>query len=225
MRQLKTFLLLFLVACTGPAVEWSEGEVQADGRAHHGLVLKNVPGGSRVWFQVLYDNCEVVQPEGLSIQHFQGTSCYIDIPADAPKTLDIVYSDRPLPRHSWAPEGFLLQQKGKADKALPVTYKFLEHTATPIDANWFAARYKVQAGDMIPRPKVITYGAEVPASKSERPKGWYRITISGEEVGVWAIDKEGEIYAQETLDKLGEELPDMVIEDWPDLGLRGFNFC
>ncbi len=215
-------LLLLAVACCGPAVEWSEGEVQADKRAHHSLVLKNVPGGSRVWFQVLYDNCEVVQPEGLSIQHYQGTSCYVDIPADAPKTLNIVYADRPLPRHSWAPEGFVLQQKGKADKPLPVTYSFLEHKSTPIDANWFAARYKVQAGDMIPRPKVITYGAEVPASKSERPKGWYRITISGGEVGVWAVDKEGEIYAQETLDKLGEELPDMVIEDWPDLGLRGF---
>lgn len=222
MRQLKTALLLLLVACSGPAVEWSEGEVQADGRAHHSLVLKNVPGGSRVWFQVLYDNCEVVQPEGLSIQHYQGTSCYMDIPADAPKTLNIVYSDRPLPRHSWAPEGFVLQQKGKADKPLQVTYSFLEHPTTPIDAIWFAARYKVQPGDMIPRPKLITYGAEVPASKSERPKGWYRIAISGGEVAVFAIDQEGEIYAQETLDKLGEELPDMVIEDWPDLGLRGF---
>ena len=222
MRQLKTALLLLLVACSGPAVEWSEGEVQADGRAHHSLVLKNVPGGSRVWFQVLYDNCEVVQPEGLSIQHYQGTSCYMDIPADAPKTLNIVYSDRPLPRHSWAPEGFVLQQKGKADKPLQVTYSFLEHPTTPIDASWFAARYEVLPGDMIPRPKVITYGAEVPASKSERPKGWYRIAISGGEVAVFAIDQEGEIYAQETLDKLGEELPDMVIEDWPDLGLRGF---
>jgi len=146
----------------------------------------------------------------------------MDIPADAPKTLNIVYSDRPLPRHSWAPEGFVLQQKGKADKPLQVTYSFLEHPTTPIDASWFAARYEVLPGDMIPRPKVITYGAEVPASKSERPKGWYRIAISGGEVAVFAIDQEGEIYAQETLDKLGEELPDMVIEDWPDLGLRGF---
>ena len=217
-------LLALLMACSGPKVEWTEGEGQADGRALHSLVLHNVPGGSRVWFQELYDRIEVTEPEGCTIQHFQGTSVYLDIPADAPNPLIVKYFERALPRHSWAPEGFVLQQKGKEDRPLEVTYHFLERKGTPVSADWYAARYPVQPGDLIPRPKRIEYGApSFPMEEhTTRPEGWYRITVSGGEAKLEAGDRNGELYARQTLDKLPEECPDMVIEDWPDLGLRGF---
>ena len=217
-------LLALLVGCSGPKVEWTEGEGQADGRALHSLVLHNVPGGSRVWFQELYDRIEVTEPEGCTIQHFQGTSVYLDIPADAPNPLIVKYFERALPRHSWAPEGFVLQQKGKEDRPLEVTYHFLERKGTPVSADWYAARYPVQPGDLIPRPKRIEYGApSFPMEEhTTRPEGWYRITVSGGEAKLEAGDRNGELYARQTLDKLPEECPDMVIEDWPDLGLRGF---
>lgn len=216
-------VVLALMACSGPAtVEWTEGEKQADGRALYTLVLNNVPGGSRVWFQELYDNLEVVSPEGLSIRHYQGTSCYFDIPADASKTLTIKYLERSLPRHSWAPEGFVLQQEGREDRPLPVTYHFLEREGTPVSADWYAARYQVQPGDLIPRPKRVTLGADAAPGGESRPAGWYRITVSGGKAAVESADREGELYARQTLDKLSEPLQDMVIEDWPDLGLRGF---
>ena len=219
------FLLLALLgACSGPKVEWTEGEGQADGRAQHTLVLHNVPGGSRVWFQELYDRIEVTEPEGCTIRHFQGTSVYLDIPADAPNPLIVKYFERALPRHSWAPEGFVLQQQGKEDRPLEVTYHFLERKGTPVSADWYAARYPVQPGDLIPRPKRIEYGApSFPMEEhTTRPEGWYRITVSGGEAKLEAGDRNGELYARQTLDKLPEECPDMVIEDWPDLGLRGF---
>ena len=217
-------LLALLVACSGPKVEWIEGEGQADGRAQHTLVLHNVPGGSRVWFQELYDRIEVTEPEGCTIQHFQGTSVYLDIPADAPNPLIVKYFERALPRHSWAPEGFVLQQQGEEDRPLEVTYHFLERKGTPVSADWYAARYPVQPGDLIPRPKRIEYGApSFPMEEhTTRPEGWYRITVSGGEAKLEAGDRNGELYARQTLDKLPEECPDMVIEDWPDLGLRGF---
>ena len=217
-------LLALLVACSGPKVEWIEGEGQADGRALHSLVLHNVPGGSRVWFQELYDRIEVAEPEGCTIRHFQGTSVYLDIPADAPNPLIVKYFERALPRHSWAPEGFVLQQKGKEDRPLEVAYHFLERKGTPVSADWYAARYPVQPGDLIPRPKHIEYGApSFPMEEhTTRPEGWYRITVSGGEAKLEAGDRNGELYARQTLDKLPEECPDMVIEDWPDLGLRGF---
>lgn len=215
--------VLALMACSGPAtVEWTEGEKRADGRAEHTLVLRNVPGGARVWFQELYGNLEVVSPEGLAMPHYQGTSRYIDLPADASKTFTIKYLARPLPRHSWAPEGFVMQRKGHEDQPLEVTYHFLDRKGTPVSADWYAARYEVQPGDLIPRPKRVTLGTEKAGTDEPRPAGWYRITICGGESAVESADREGEIYARQTLEKLPEELPDMVIEDWPDLGLRGF---
>ena len=221
--KLGILAVLALVACSGPVtVEWTEGEKQADGRAQQTMVLRNVPGGARIWFQELYDKLEVVSPEGLAMQHYQGTSCYIDIPADAPKTLTIKYLERALPRRSWAPEGFVMQRKGHEDQPLEVTYHFLDHESTPVSADWYAARYEVQPGDLIPRPKRIIRGADAAQATEPRPAGWYRITVSGGKTAVECVDRDGELYAQQTLDKLPEQCPDMVIEDWPDLGLRGF---
>ena len=89
------------VSCT-PSVEWVEGPTGADGRAAHSFVFKNIPAGSRIWFQELYDNHAITAGPIAEIQHFQGTSFYFDVPEGAGKTFTIAYSGRPLPRHSWA---------------------------------------------------------------------------------------------------------------------------
>ena len=58
MRNTTLFILfLLLAAACGrvPSVEWTEGPAEPDGRALHTLVLHDVPEGSRVWFQELFD--------------------------------------------------------------------------------------------------------------------------------------------------------------------------
>ena len=80
------WLLLFATACARvPSVEWTEGAAEADGRALHTLVLHDMPQGVRVWFQELFDGKTSV--EGPVMNHYQGTSWYIDIPESGTVTL------------------------------------------------------------------------------------------------------------------------------------------
>ena len=215
-----TLLLLFTVACNQiPTAEWVEGVKQDNGQALHTLVLNHVTKGSRVWFQELFDGKTFV--EGPQMNHYQGTSWYIDIPTNG--TITLKYYGRPLPRHSWAPEGFVLQQKGKPDQLMDVTYNFLELPENENQRKNYACNYEVQSADMIPQVKRIQYGAEPMAATETHPAGWYRITIGEEgEPQVEADDEDGAFYAQTTLAKLPRPLQPMAIEDWPDYQYRGF---
>jgi hexosaminidase len=226
--------LLLAVACNeggSPSVEWIEGPVGENGRASHTLVLHNMPRGGRVWFQELYDNHELTGGPVDKIHHYQGTSFYLDIPESG--TLTLPYHGRPLPRHSWAPEGFVLQVMGKLDQALPVEYKFLERDGSPINASWFAASYEPGVADIIPRPKRIKdISKGVPSDEGSclgYPSGYYRLTLDDSgEATVVSHDPEGAYYAQVTLSKLPEGTKNVLIEDWPDpffghgLKWRGF---
>ena len=156
------------------------------------------------------------------MHHYQGTSWYIDIPQSG--TVTLKYYGRPLPRHGWAPEGFVLQQKGKPDQPMEVQYHFLSQTPANNSTNrYLAGSSDVWFGDMIPRVKRKQFGTE-PLEKSEtRPAGWYRITIVDlDSVLVESEDEDGAFYAQMTLEKLWQPLQPMIIEDWPDLPYRGF---
>ena len=217
------------VACQRtPTAEWTEGERNDNGQALHTLVLKNVPKGSRVWFQELFDGKTFV--EGPVMHHFQGTSWYIDIPMSG--TVTLKYYGRPLPRHSWAPEGYILQQKGRPDIPLEVVYHWLEDKGELSAADGEVARtvtgaglatYEVQPADLIPSIKRIQYGTESMESLEARPDGWYRITIGEEgEPQIEADDEDGACYAQTTLAQLSHPLQPMTIEDWPDMPYRGF---
>ena len=215
----KTLLLLLplvlLWSCGQPSAVWTEGPVGENGRAQHTLELRNMPAGGRVWYQELFDNYEITGGPVKEIKHFQGTSRYLDLPQGG--TLTITYLGRPLPRHSWAPEGFMLQQKGKADKPIPVEYHFLDRKGTPIDSSLFAATYEPRATDIIPQVKGRAFEGE------SHPAGWYKISFDDKgEPSVEADDEDGAFFAQTTLKKLPGGLSDTVIEDWPDLGLRGF---
>ena len=205
-----------------PSVDWTEGATDAEGYALHTLVLQDMPEGSRVWFQELFDGKTIV--EGPTMNHYQGTSWYIDIPHSG--TITLKYYGRPLPRHSWAPEAFVLQQKGRPDLAMEVQYHFLEHPKTEKDEAGFACDYELQPADIIPQVGGVHYGTEpmetveiLPAC----PAGWYRITIGEDgEPKIEANDEDGAYYAQVTLAKLPRPLQPMTIEDWPDFPYRGF---
>ena len=219
-RVFPIILLSLLASCTRtPMAEWIEGQAEADGRALNTLVLQDVTKGSRVWFQELFDTKTIV--EGPAINHYQGTSWYIDIPNDG--TVTIKYYGRPLPKHSWAPEGFVMQQKGKADKPMQVNYYFINDTVnTAVDED-FIPKYEAQSADIIPQVKRVQYGTEPFEPAENLPHGWYRITI--DENGTPTVesdDEDGAFYAQITLDKLPKPLQTMTIEDWPDNQYRGF---
>ena len=221
MRKITFITLLFLIAaCTRvPTAEWTEGQIESDGQALHTLVLKDVPKGSRVWFQELFDGKTFV--EGPKMNHYQGTSWYIDIPTSG--TVTLKYYDRPLPRHSWAPEGFILQQKGKPDVPMKAVYHFLEQPEIADSLDGFICHYEVQPVDIIPQVKRVQYGTEPMEVFENHPAGWYRITI-GEDGNpkVEADDEDGAFYAKVTLEKLPRPLKPMTIEDWPDMPYRGF---
>ena len=212
------FPLLLSIACSRvPTAEWTEGAKQGDGRTLHTLTLHDVPEGSRVWFQELFDGKTFV--EGPEMRHYQGTSWYIDIPTNGNVTLK--YYGRPLPRRSWAPEGFILQQKGKPDLPMEVTYNFLDLPEK--EAASFTCDYEVQPGDIIPQVKRIQYGTELMEPTETHPAGWYRITIGEEgEPQIEADDEDGAFYAKIILSKLSQPLHPMSIEDWPDYQYRGF---
>ena len=222
MRKTTSFILFLLlaVACGRvPSADWTEGATEADGRALHTLVLHDMPQGSRVWFQELFDGKTSV--EGPAMNHYQGTSWYIDIPQSG--TVTLKYYGRPLPRHSWAPEAFVLQQKGRPDLPMEVRYHFQEHPQAEKDEGRFVSDYEPQLADMIPQVKRVSYGTELLETLETHPAGWYRITIGEDgEPKVDADDEDGAFYAQTTLAKLPRPLQPMTIEDWPDFAYRGF---
>ena len=224
-------LLLLAAGCTQrqPSVEWFEGVTESNGKALQTLVLHNVPEGSRVWFQELFDGKTMV--EGPEMHHYQGTSWYIDIPQNEASwqirksipTVTLKYYGRPLPRQRWAPEAFILQQKGKRDLPLETTYHFQTLPPEGTTINDFSSLYEVQPADIIPQIKRIQYGSEPMKPLETHPHGWYRITIDNQgNPAVEADDEDGAYYAQITLDKLPQPLQSMTLEDWPDHAYRGF---
>ncbi|MBR3427509.1 MAG: family 20 glycosylhydrolase [Bacteroidales bacterium] len=220
-KPLSFIWLLLIVAACGhkPSADWTEGAAEPDERALHTLVLHDVPEGSRVWFQELFNGKTSV--EGPTMKHYQGTTWYIDIPESGAVTLK--YYGRPLPRHSWAPEAFILQQKGRADTPMEVRYHFLEYPKTEKDEGCFAGNYELLPADIIPQVKRVSYGTEPLELLETHPAGWYSITIGEDgEPKVNADDADGAFYAQTTLAKLPRPLQPMTIEDWPDYAYRGF---
>ena len=258
MHKISIFILLLaLAACTPqpPTAEWIEGPTGGDGRALQTLILHNVPEGSRVWFQELYDGKIMV--EGPAMHHYQGTSWYIDIPSNdtlgrirrSIPTVTLKYHGRPLPRQRWAPEAFILQQKGQPDIPMETTYRFLDlpdekHNPTLNDSSWITSRsvgepfgvassFLLAMTDIIPQIKRIQYGTEPMEASEIHPDGWYCIVIDTDgNPTVETNDEDGVYYAQVTLEKLSQALdlkspnnttpPPMTLEDWPDFPYRGF---
>ena len=228
------FGLLFTVSCVNkPSIVWTEGETDPEtGLAVHTLTVKNAPEGTD-WTLWLTSNHitpgKLVDAEG-SIELFHG--CYYKVsPMECEgKDLVIRYADRPLQRHCWAPEGFAIEQDGKV-VALDAEFEFLPSEVIP---DFPYNHVKTEVWDMIPSLKSVT-PAEGTTTVAQMPEveivpsckaGWYKIVLDGE-CKVQAADEDGAQYAKVTLENLkrnagGNELPNLVIEDWPDFGYRGF---
>ena len=228
------FGLLFTVGCANkPSVIWTEGETDPEtGLAVHTLTVKNAPEGTD-WTLWLTSNHitpgKLVDAEG-SIELFHG--CYYKVSPFGREGKDLVirYTDRPLQRHCWAPEGFAIEQNGKV-VALDAEFEFLPSEVIP---DFPYNHVKTEVWDMIPSLKSVT-PAEGTTTVAQMPEveivpsckaGWYKIVLDGE-CKVQAADEDGAQYAKVTLENLkrnagGNELPNLVIEDWPDFGYRGF---
>lgn len=228
------FGLLFTVSCANkPSVVWTEGETDPEtGLAVHTLTILNAPEGTD-WTLWLTSNHitpgKLVDAEG-SIELFHG--CYYKVAPMEREGKDLVirYTDRPLQRHCWAPEGFAIEQNGKV-VALDAEFEFLPSEVIP---DFPYNHVKTEVWDMIPSLKSVT-PAEGTTTVAQMPEveivpsckaGWYKIVLDGE-CKVQAADEDGAQYAKVTLENLkrnagGNELPNLVIEDWPDFGYRGF---
>ena len=228
------FGLLFTVSCANkPSVVWTEGETDPEtGLAVHTLTVLNAPEGTD-WTLWLTSNHitpgKLVDAEG-SIELFHG--CYYKVAPMEREGKDLVirYTDRPLQRHCWAPEGFAIEQNGKV-VALDAEFEFLPSEVIP---DFPYNHVKTEVWDMIPALKSVT-PAEGTTTVTQMPEveivpsckaGWYKIVLDGE-CKVQAADEDGAQYAKVTLENLkrnagGNELPNLVIEDWPDFGYRGF---
>ena len=228
------FGLLFTVSCANkPSVVWTEGETDPEtGLAVHTLTVLNAPEGTD-WTLWLTSNHitpgKLVDAEG-SIELFHG--CYYKVSPMEREGKDLVirYTDRPLQRHCWAPEGFAIEQNGKV-VALDAEFEFLPSEVIP---DFPYNHVKTEVWDMIPSLKSVT-PAEGTTTVTQMPEveivpsckaGWYKIVLDGE-CKVQAADEDGAQYAKVTLENLkrnagGNELPNLVIEDWPDFGYRGF---
>lgn len=228
------FGLLFTVSCANkPSVVWTEGETDPEtGLAVHTLTVLNAPEGTD-WTLWLTSNHitpgKLVDAEG-SIELFHG--CYYKVAPMEREGKDLVirYTDRPLQRHCWAPEGFAIEQNGKV-VSLDAEFEFLPSEVIP---DFPYNHVKTEVWDMIPSLKSVT-PAEGTTTVAQMPEveivpsckaGWYKIVLDGE-CKVQAADEDGAQYAKVTLENLkrnagGNELPNLVIEDWPDFGYRGF---
>lgn len=212
---------------------WTEGEVNPEtGLATHTLTVLNAPEGVdwAIWMTSNYIDPGYVEGTEGMIELFNG--CYYKMtPFDhSGENLIVKYTDGPLKRHSWAPEGLALEHDGKV-KVLKVRYEFLP---AEVIADFPYNHVETEVWDMIPSLKSVvpaegkTVVEQMPAAElvAGQKAGWYKIVLDGS-CRVQAADEDGAWYAQVTLENLkrnagGNDIPNMVIEDWPDLGYRGF---
>ena len=212
---------------------WTEGKTDPEtGRAVHTLTIINAPEGTdwAVWMTSNHIDSGMADGTEGTVELFHGCLYKVTPMERKGKDLIVKYTDRPLQRHCWAPEGIALEQNGKVTP-LNVKYEFLPSENIP-DFPYNQVETKVW--DMIPSLKNVT-PAEGVTIVEDMPQvefvdsdkaGWYRIVLNGT-CSVQASDEDGAWYAQVTLENLkrnagGNEIPNMVIEDWPDLGYRGF---
>ena len=227
--------LILSVACSSEKVSvvWTEGVADPEtGLAVHTLTVLNAPAGVdwAIWMSSNYIDPGYVEGTEGTIELFHG--CYYKMtPAEhSGDRLVVKYTDGALKRQSWAPEGFALENNGKVQE-IAVKYEFLP--TDPVE-DFPYNHVKTEVWDMIPSLKNVTPSEgitvvgdmpEVEYVNTEK-EGWYKIVLDGN-CKVMAADEDGAMYAKVTLDNLkrnagGNEIPNMVIEDWPDLGYRGF---
>lgn len=218
--------ILFAISCA-PQVEvlWTEGAPDKKGNAVHSITIKNaeyLPASWTIWCSQMPVGVKTLSGSDAEIVEYQANLHRITpLVKSSKSSLEIKYESSPLKRHSWAPEGFTLQDGRKLTK-LKCEYVFLP---LPSDGKkWFEynesfSLNRPAESAIIPLPK------NSPCPFEQKPQGWYRIEVA-DSVKCLSYDEDGAFYAQTTLavlkDNYGGEIPPMLIEDWPDCQYRGF---
>lgn len=238
MKYLNILFVVFgltLSACSADKVSvvWEEGKTDPQtGLATHTLMVLNAPEGLDwvIWMASNYIEPGFVDGSEGTIERYEGCLYKMTPVSRSGKELVVKYTDIPLKRHCWAPEGLALEHDGKVVQ-LDVKYEFQPVESVP---DFPYNQVDVAVWDMIPALKRVVPGEGVTVV-GQKPQveivpcgkaGWYKIVLDGE-CKVQAADEDGAFYAQVTLDNLkrnagGNELPNVVVEDWPDFGYRGF---
>jgi len=232
-------ILVLAASCVKvTTVRWTEGPIdEATGLSQYTITVSNPPAGADwvIWFSQFRIRPKMMEGSEGTVEHISG-SLHKLTPSEVHSKDSIVisYLASPLKRQSWAPECFVLDIKGKEPQGLEATYSF---QPTEKVAEFQYNPVELKAEDMIPALKSVAYteGSTVidpakvtysMAEGSEKPHGWYSITIADEGVSAKAADKDGLWYAQVTVDNLvrnaaGAAVSNMVIEDYPDMEYRG----
>lgn len=228
--------MIIMVSCKHEptSVIWIEGEKQSDKHAVHELVICNPPKGTEWDIWGVFDRTwtmpiVVSEDSDADMEVFDGV-CVRITPRVEKDTLHVRYDNRYLNKQSRAPRGFNLKFRGNGKVVeVPVEYRFLPVPELVEDTY---RNVPLSITDMIPQLKSVRMlqgstnagGAGTVLVDGKMP-GWYRITIDGK-VLVEAADESGRDYAGITLERLIEnnggnpELPNMIVEDWPDFQMR-----
>lgn len=229
-----TVLALLASCAPKPKVIWTEGAVDPESRrAVQTITLVDAPEGTdwTLWFSSAIISAGAVEDTEGTIECYQGPSYKITPKTRSGKDFVVKYLENPFRQQAEAPDGFILEYNGKVIP-LETTYEFQPSERVP---DFEYTHVEPQVWDMVPALKSVKPGEGTthvtdypqPVYVKEAPKaGWYRIIIDGT-CRIEAADEDGAQYARVTLDNLkrnagGDNLPDMVIEDWPDFGYRGF---
>ena len=235
----KLFLIslaaLAIVACGKTSVTWEEGEAIDKRYSNFTMEIQNPPAGTDwyIWFSQFRTLTTMLEGSDGKIEHVSGTLYKITPESDTNgDTFHLNYTSRSLVNQCRAPEAFYLVQPGKRPVKLDVTYKFLP--AEPKHSfEW--SHVDVNEEDIIPRLKSVEKGEGLTVIPDDwasvttvegKSAGWYRITLKDDTASLEAADSDAEFWAKTTLDIIresaaGEKVPEMVIEDWPDLQHRG----
>ena len=223
-----------------PEIVWHEGEAGPDGLACHTIIIRNASSLDddwNIWFSQFPTGVAVTDDSEAGVEEFQANLHRIWSKDGLCRDSIVVrYTDAPLKRHAWAPEGFVLQARGKQVK-LDVKYDFLPVDPVPPETS---ECFIPSSFEMIPGLKQVlltdssnpvlchpdTANIFVGKQPEGKPAGWYRIKVSDTVVMEYA-DEDGRYYEMNTLGKLIDASADgtvqeTVIEDWPDLQYRGF---
>lgn len=220
-------------------LNWTEGDT-SDGVTSYTITIQNarrLPRAWEIWFSQLPVEVTVSDDSQCEIEHIQANT-YRIVPKDLERrdSLVVHYLSLPLKRNSWAPEGFTLRA-GERCSELKTVYSFRQGKSdaeTAYVKNALRNFCEPALTDIIPAPKSVTLlnGKSLIQEDALRYievegkiDGWYRISVCGEASSIEYSGKAGRLYAKQTLSQLlsrsDGQLPNMVIEDYPDLQYRG----